>query len=287
MMRRTNMPSPAEMIRSQSKTEEPPYTRYALLNPYNLSVLAGAAVTSAATGEAWIALCAAAAEAVWLLLAPQSEVLRHHVFDGMWAAARKAEYEARLAGKVGLLVPGDQARVHGLLEQRGRIEELARDNPSFATSLVKSELARLSGLVEDFVDLGSVAARSERHLGTLDVAAMERAWAGYAAQVKAYPERDPRRAVAAKNMSVLKQRSERHADLARALGTARGQMDLIENTFRLLADEIVTMVSPSELGQRLDDLRIAVDAIRETVRDSGAEEIVEEVEPVRREGALQ
>ncbi|MFT3772933.1 MAG: hypothetical protein QM820_46705 [Minicystis sp.] len=280
------MLSPAEIIRSRDKTEEPPYTRYALLNPYNLSLLAGAFVTSAATGETWVAVCAAAVETVWLLIAPQSTLLRRHVFDGMWAASRRAEYEERLAAKIAAIAAGDQARVRALLEQRGRIEQLARENPSFATSLVKKELAKLGSLVEDFVDLGLAAARSERHLAALDLPAMQRAWNLYAAQMKAFPERDPRRAVAAKNLDVLKQRSERHADLGRAVGTARGQIDLIENTFRLLADEIVTMVSPLELGQRLDDLRIAVDAIRETVRESDIEEIDEAAGSARR-GALQ
>jgi hypothetical protein len=169
------------------------------------------------------------------------------------------------------LAPADRARVQALLAQRARIEALARENPSFATSMVKAELGKLGGLVEDFVELGTVAARSERHLGSVDVAAMARAAATYTAEVQAYPERDPRRAVAARNLAVIRQRTERYNDLGRALGTVRGQMDLIENTFSLLADEIASMVNPSELGQRLEDLRIAVDAIRETVHEAEVE----------------
>ena len=33
---------------------------------------------------------------------------------------------------------------------------------------------------------------------------------------------------------------------------------------RLLADEILTMASPRELGGRIDELRVAIDAVRET-----------------------
>jgi hypothetical protein len=54
-------------------------------------------------------------------------------------------------------------------------------------------------------------------------------------------------------------------------------MELIEQTFRLLADEILTMASPHELGGRIDELRIAVDAVRETTDDAyviGEEELV-------------
>jgi hypothetical protein len=42
----------------------------------------------------------------------------------------------------------------------------------------------------------------------------------------------------------------------------------MENTFRLLGDEIVTMQSPSELGTRLDELREGVEAVRQTTRET-------------------
>ena len=61
---------------------------------------------------------------------------------------------------------------------------------------------------------------------------------------------------------------ERHVE------TARGQMELMENTFKLLADEIVTMSTPAALGARLEDLRIGVEAIREA--SAGDEEAYEE-----------
>lgn len=253
------------MLRAQDTKREPPYTRYALLNPVNIVALAGAAVTSLAAGEAWIAVCAGAAEAVWLLLAPGSALLRKHWFDAEWAAAQKTEADARLAKKMLAIAPGDQIRACALLEQRSRIAVLAGENPSFATALVRAELGKLDGLFEDFLDLGALAEQNDRHLRTFDLAAMERAWTMYAAQMKAHPEGDSRRTVAQKNLDVLRRRSERHADVGRSVAVARGQMDLIENTFRLLADDIVTMASPSQLGHRLDDLRIAVDAIRETV----------------------
>lgn len=254
-----------DILRGPAANREPPYTRYALLNAVNLGALAAAAVTTLASGEAWIAVCAGAAEAVWLLLAPGSQLIRERVFDPRWAAARKAEAAAHLAEKMRAVSPGDQVRACALLEQRDRVERLACENPGFAAAMVRSELAKLEGLVGDFLDLGALAEQNERHLRSFDVAGMERAWSAYAAQVKAYPEGDSRRAVAMKNLDVLRRRSERHADVGRSVAVARGQMELIEHTFRLLADDIVTMDSPSLLGRRLDDLRIAVDAIRETV----------------------
>ena len=56
-------------------------------------------------------------------------------------------------------------------------------------------------------------------------------------------------------------------------------MELIEQTFRLLADEIMTMASPRELGGRIDELRLAVDAVRETA-DEGFSSVIEDVEEI-------
>jgi hypothetical protein len=268
---------------SQAPSPEPPYTRQALLATGNLVAMGGALAATVATGEPWVALCAVAAEAVWLLLAPQSAFLRRSWFDRVLAAEREAALQARLRAAMAGLSPPDAMRACALLEQRERIELLARENPSFASALVKAELAKLTGLVEDFVELGVTAERNERHLGTLDLQGMQRDWQVYAAQVEHFSERDPRHAVAERNLAVLEQRRQRHEDLRRTLGTVRGQMDLIENTFRLLADEIVTMVSPSEIGQRLDELRIAVDAIRETVRDGDMDAVEQDEEARGRE----
>ena len=66
------------------KKEAPPYAKYAFVNPYNLSLLAGAGSASLLTGHWWIGLCAVAAEAVWMLFAPDSRLLRKTWFDPIW-----------------------------------------------------------------------------------------------------------------------------------------------------------------------------------------------------------
>jgi hypothetical protein len=113
---------------------------------------------------------------------------------------------------------------------------------------------------------------------------MERSWHAYRGQVDALPEGDKRRAVAQKNLDVLEQRRKRFDELRQRVQTARGQMDLMENTFKLLADEIVTMSAPEALGARLDDLRIGVEAIREVADEEAAfeDEAALEQEALRR-----
>ena len=52
------------------------------------------------------------------------------------------------------------------------------------------------------------------------------------------------------------------------LSVARCQLDLIENSFQLIADQIVTMQSPQELSGQLDELLDGVEAIRQTAQDT-------------------
>lgn len=254
--------------------DEPPYTRYAFLNPYNLSLLIGTGAAAAATGQWWVGIAGAAGEALWLLFAPESKFLRRTWFDKMWTeqredAARKAQEE-----KLALLHPADQKRVEYLREQKERIHQLARENPSLTAELMKAELGKLDTLVNDFLNIAVKCTRAERHLESIDMRTMESAWRAYKGQVESMPEGDKRRAVAKKNMEVLEQRRNRWEELKKSVQTARGQMDLMENTFKLLGDEIVTMSNPDALGARLDDLRIGVEAIRETSVEGG--ELIDE-----------
>ena len=264
--------------------DEPPYARYAFLNPYNLSLLAGAGVAAAATGHWWMAVCGAAGEAMWMLFAPDSKLLQRTWFDKVWQESRADAVEEAFNAKLKQLEPMDQQRVLYLREQKQRIHQLAQENPSLTVDLMGEELAKLDGLLDDFMELALQCTRGERHIATIDVRSMENSWHLYRGQVEQMPEGDKRRAVAKKNMAVLEQRRNRWEELRKSAQTARGQMDLMENTFKLLGDEIVTMSSPEALGLRLDDLRIGVEAIREATVDEGDayEELEEQAQEQQR-----
>lgn len=270
-----------------SNTEERrerPYGRYAFLNPYNLSLFAGGVALGLLSGHHWLVVITCAAEAMWLIFAPDSKILRAVWFDAALARDEEAAAEERCKAKVRELGPADAARLAQLAAQKDAIERLANDNPSLTVDLLASELSKLDALLEDFVDLGVRAARAERHAQTFDFGAMRRSWYAYEAQVQAHGIGDRRRDVAEKNLEVLRQRRARYDDLVRSIQVARGQMDLIEQTFRLLADEILTMANPTELGSRIDELRVAIDAVRETAADDFAVDMEEE--EVRREEGI-
>jgi hypothetical protein len=261
--------------------DERPYARYAFLNPYNLSLLVGTTVTAAATGHWWLAVCAAGLEGMWMVFAPDSKLLQRAWFDKTWERTKRAELEDAQNEKIAKLWPNDVVRFRALREQKTRIEKLAAENPSLTVDLMSDELAKVEGLLDDFLDLALVCARSEQHIQSFDFKALQRSWQQYTQQLAECPPGDRRRAVAEKNLEVLGKRRQRYDDLRQIIDTSRGQMDLMENTFRLVVDDILTMANPGELGTRLDDLRIGVDAIRETT--SGTDDLYEELEIVEEE----
>ena len=264
--------------RKKSREDEPPYARYAFLNPYNLSLLAGTTVTAAATGHWWLAVCAAGMEGLWMVFAPDSKILQRAWFDKTDEARKRAALEDSQDQKIAKLWPADVVRFRALREQKTRIERLAMENPSLTVELMGGELAKVEGLLEDFLDLALVCARSEQHIQSFDFRALQHSWQQYSQLLEQYSASDRRRAVAEKNLEVLTKRRQRYDELRQVVDTSRGQMDLMENTFRLLVDDILTMANPEELGTRLDDLRIGVDAIRETT--TGTDDLYEELEIV-------
>lgn len=264
--------------RKKSREDEPPYARYAFLNPYNLSLLAGTTVTAAATGHWWLAVCAAGMEGLWMVFAPDSKILQRAWFDKTDEARKRAALEDAQDQKIAKLWPADVVRFRALREQKTRIERLAMENPSLTVELMGGELAKVEGLLEDFLDLALVCARSEQHIQSFDFRALQHSWQQYSQLLEQYSASDRRRAVAEKNLEVLTKRRQRYDELRQVVDTSRGQMDLMENTFRLLVDDILTMANPEELGTRLDDLRIGVDAIRETT--TGTDDLYEELEIV-------
>ncbi len=250
-----------------ARASEPPYGRLAFWNAYNLSLFAGGVTAGLLTGHTWLLVVVCAAEAMWMIFAPDSKLLRALWFDPALAArAELAKLDER-TNKLAAMLPDDQARIARLAGQKELIERLAKDNTSLGVELLAPELEKLDALLDDFAALAVAAARAERHAATFDFEAIRRAWHIHDAQLRAHRMGDPRREIAEKNLEVLARRRARYDDLARSVQVTRGQMELIEQTFRLLADEIMTIASPHELGSRIDELRVAIDAVRETTEE--------------------
>ncbi len=244
----------------------PPYAKYAFKNPYNYAVMGGFASAALLTGNWWLGLAGAGMEALWMLFAPDSRLLRKLWFDKRHAEDVGAAKKAELDAKFKLLPEPDAMRCLALREKQEQINRLATENPAFTVDLLSGELQKLDDLVRAFLELSVTCARYQEYLGSVDVDEIERDLRRYH-QILDKGDAD-KRTLAQKNIAVLEKRKEKYAEIRGYLSSARGQLELIENTFRLLADQIVTMRSPTELSGQLDDLLDGVEAVRQTTRET-------------------
>lgn len=247
---------------------KPSYLKAAFLNVYNLSLLGGAAFASLATGDWFIGAAAVGVEALWLLLGPDLRPFRRAV-DQADREAREAADRARVNKLIEALPQRDWQRAKALDELKREIERDMQHNPSFQAILLQSELDKLAQLHSSFVTLATACNRAESYLDAADPKELERQMNAQRAIVDRME--DPSvKDIARKNLEVLSRRKETIKDIENFLARARGQMNLIENSVRLLRDQALTMTSPSQLGDELDDLLTGVDAIQQSAKDTEA-----------------
>jgi hypothetical protein len=244
-----------------------PYTRYAFANPYNYAALGGVVTAAVLTGNWWLGLAGAGCEAIWMLFAPDSRLLRATWFDKRFKEEQAAAQQMLLDKKFKLLPESDAMRCLALREKQDQILRLAHENPTFTIDLLSGELGKLESLVKSFVDLSVTCSRYQDYLKSVDLDEIERDLRRYQQILEKDPE-EGKRDLARKNIQVLERRKAKYGEIRGYLSSARGQLELIENSFRLLADQIVTMQSPTELGGQLDELMDGVEAVRQTTRDT-------------------
>jgi hypothetical protein len=248
--------------------EKRPYLKFAFSNPYNLSLFGGALAAAGLTLNPLLALTAIGLEGLWLLYAPDSKRLRHLLWDPRFEQVREAmlqqEREARMQG----LSENDRTRVTELISRQRQIRLLANSNPSFTGELLRAELVKTDRLVDAFIDMATNTGRYEQYLSSVDLNALSRERTRWEVNVKAGKEGDAEVEVARKNLAIVLKRIDKLQEIKRYMAVARGQLDLIDNSFQLIADQIVTMQSPQQLSGQLDELLDGVESIRQTAVDT-------------------
>lgn len=240
----------------------PPLLKFAFANPYNLTLLTGALAASALTLNPLIAVAALGAEGLWLLHAPESRTLRRLVWDKKLDKLCAELEERELEGKLATLDERDQRRVRELIAEERKIDQLAAQNPSFSGDLMRDELVKSSALVDSFLEMALTCSRYERYLASIDLEALERNRRMWENQLRSAKLDERATDIAKKNLEILLRRNEKIKEIREYITVARGQLELIENTFHLIADQIVTMQSPREMSVQLDQLLSGVEAVR-------------------------
>jgi hypothetical protein len=245
------------------------YLRYAFHNVYNYTLMGGVGACALLTQNWWLALAGAAVEGLWLMFAPDSRLLSKVAWDRRYADEEHVRRAAVRKREMQILSPGSWKKCQGLEKKRLEIERLCADNPTFTQELLKDELGKLERLVESYTDLHVTTARFEQYLASIDFDDLERGQRRFQSQVDKSRTGEERQ-LAQKNLEVVMRRKERLGEIQSYVRKAHGQLDLIENTFNLLADQIVTMRSPGELAGQLDELIDGVEAVRTTARETEA-----------------
>jgi len=248
--------------------EKRPYLRYAFANPYNVSLFVGALAAAGLTLNPVLAFTALGLEALWLLYAPDSKRLRHLLWDPRFERVRDALLAEERAARMAVLRDEDRARVQALVSRQHEIRRLAAANPSFTGELLRAELVKTDRLVDAFIDMAVTCARYEQYLSSVDVDALGRERTRWEVNVRAGKEGEPEVEVARKNLAIVLKRIDKLQEIKRYMTVARGQVDLIDNSFQFIADQIVTMQSPHQLSGQLDELLDGVESIRQTAIDT-------------------
>lgn len=248
--------------------EKRPYLKMAFANPYNLSLLIGGVAASVLTMNPLPALLACGGEALWLLHAPESKTLRRLLWDPRFEKIRYAIEAQERAERMKYLPQKEKDRVNTLVAKEQEIQLLANQNPSFTGDLLRNELVKTHKLVDSFLQVALTVSRYSDYLQTVDFNALEKDRERYQQRAASEKLGEQERTLARKNFEVIMKRVEKLRDIRSYLNVARAQLDLIENSFQLIADQIVTMQSPGELSGQLDDLLDGVESIQQTAADT-------------------
>lgn len=248
--------------------EKPSYLKAAFANVYNLTALGSAMAAAALTGEYVLGAVALGVEALWLLWGPDFKPFKRAV-DRMHREEKEKAEQARVQRLLELLPPREWDRAKALDQLRRDIKRDMEQNPSFQALLLQVELDKLSQLYADFVSLAHACTRAEAYLAGTDPRDVNRQ-----IEVQRNLEKSLKdvtaQELARKNRQVLERRLITITEIQNFLARARGQMNLIENSVRLLRDQVLTMASPEQLGDQLDDLITGVEAIQESAKEHQA-----------------
>lgn len=245
--------------------DRPSYLRYAFANVYNLSLLGGAAVASAATQDWAIAVIAGGVEALWLAIGADTAPFRRWVDRQHREKAARAHRDARRARIIALPGPERERAIELVAAHIGMGRELEK-NEHWTGDLVRDEYARLDELLDSFVELAEAATRLDAYGRQYDVQKLRKELSRHQ-QLAAAPGDEEARSLAARNADLVQKRIVGLEEMARLVQRTRGQMSVIENSFSLLRDQIVSLKPPQDIKGQLDEIVAGVAAVRSVLAE--------------------
>jgi hypothetical protein len=263
------------------------YVRAALKEPFNIGglLLAGAAAAFAAiTGplEPVLILGATAiAEGVYLLTLPNSAAYRrridrrsHRIGDGQ----RRQQRLEMIKG----FDPREREAVEYLSWMKGQIA--GNYQKVAGPSAHSRSLQELETAWESYVDLLDEYRRRKTHLRSINRQTIENQLRQAERNVLISDEAT--RGLHEKNVEILQRRLLTCSDIERSVKRIEAQLQMIENFFYLINDQVVTMPMPeNHLSTEFDSLLTSIEATREILQQTAP--VVGQLDQLTREVASQ
>jgi hypothetical protein len=228
-------------------------------NQYNYILIGAAGLFSLVTFT-WIpVLLGAGAEALWLVIGADSSPFKR------WVAIQESLEERerlkqRAEGALGSLEPEYLARFKDLEQVADRIQSLAKENPSFETALIQSEMDKLGRLLHSYLDMAITHQRLGHYLRDnhendirRDIEASERAQRSEQnAEVLAGLRQ---------SLALAQKRLKQHQSIEASYRLLGVKMDNLDQALRYLESHVVQISNREELTQQIDELVLGVDAV--------------------------
>lgn len=254
--------------------EQVSYFREALREPLNLGglLLVGAATfTAAITGavEPTLVLAAGAIiEGLYLTVVPNSSRYRRRI-DRRSRFIDIGQRKRQRQDLIRTFDPREREAVAYLSWMKNQIAGNYRKVSGLTAGTTDGSLPlmELETAWEAFVDLLDEFRRRKNHLRTVDRQAIENQLRQAERSVQLADSAT--RELHEKNVDLLKRRLETFVDIERSVKRIEAQLQMIENFFSLINDQVVTMPTPDRhLSGEFDSLLSSIEATREILQQT-------------------
>jgi DNA repair exonuclease SbcCD ATPase subunit len=247
----------------------------AFLEKGNVAVLAGASLpllisNGGPLSTAYVAglLAVGAAEVCWLMWAPflpayqqRLRVKRHRRIQ--------AEKERDRKRVVSDLTPELGTRYQEVRRLYDDIRQGARDSGSVANDLLAEELDKLDALLDAFLRLLCTWLRYRRYLNRTDENAIVKDIAHLRGKLERTGDSDTQRIIR-QNLDILEKRLERIEAIQKGYLNLQAQLEVIEDTFHLINDQMVSLRTPDALGIDLNQIVSGVEMTEAVLQETNA-----------------
>lgn len=251
---------------SSTHTQEPNYIREAFLLPWNLLALAAAGLWTFFNPE-WFELTwtlVAGLELLYLGLLPRSRRFQR------WVRSRQG-HRQKPASETEMLLSLDRARQGRFVAMRGLLDAIEARYGQYSSpsrALLEGHERRLQQLLQAYLRLLLADQQYATYLATHSEAEIRRALAELEQDVQDDPPRIQR--LKARRIEVLRKRLERYQQVREQAEAVRAQLETIEDVFRFIHEQALTMKDPEALRLELDNLLQEVEETEQAVQEMEA-----------------